>query len=69
MELSVPTNWQEDLLLFLLGSSPGAITEVYGKLYLDAVGGGRVASALYQKVKPRNIFLGCARRDINLITL
>jgi len=46
MELSVPTNWQEDLLLFLLGSSPGAITEVYGKLYLDAVGGGRVASAL-----------------------
>lgn len=47
MEFSVPTNWQEDLLEGLAAKkNTSEIKEVYGKLALDAVGGGRLASAL-----------------------
>lgn len=47
MEFSVPTNWQAEITeaLPVLNKS-GEIAEVYGKLALDELGGGRPASAL-----------------------
>lgn len=46
MEFSIPTNWQEELLTGLFSKNNKEIKEVYGKLALDDVGGGRTASAL-----------------------
>lgn len=47
MEFSVPTNWQKGITSILISENrTGEITEVYGKLLMDAVGGGRPASTL-----------------------
>lgn len=47
MEFSVPTNWQKGLVSGLMSKNvKGEIKEVYGKLALDDVGGGRTASTL-----------------------
>ncbi|MBL7197043.1 MAG: U32 family peptidase [Candidatus Omnitrophica bacterium] len=47
MEFSIPTNWQKELLQGLKQvNATCQIKEVYGKLSLDDVGGGRTASAL-----------------------
>jgi len=47
MEFSIPTNWQEDFISGLsFCDEENEIKEVYGKLFLDDVGGGRVASGL-----------------------
>lgn len=47
MDFSIPTNWQEDIILDLVSkNTKGEIKEVYGKLALDDIGGGRTASTL-----------------------
>ena len=51
MDYSVPTNWQPDLISHL---SPSPVTEIYGQLPRDFVGGGR-ASYLIGRV-PRRRF-------------
>jgi collagenase-like PrtC family protease len=47
MELSVPTNWDDRLLEWIFGhDTAGRITEIYGKLLFDEIGGGRPAFPL-----------------------
>jgi len=44
MEFSVPTNWQDDLIP---GFPAHAVSELYGKLAVDFVGGGRASAILH----------------------
>ncbi|MFH1397320.1 MAG: U32 family peptidase [Candidatus Omnitrophota bacterium] len=47
MEFSVPTNWQPELIKGIaLANRNREIKEVYGKLIMDDIGGGRIASSL-----------------------
>ena len=47
MNLTVPTNWQKELITGLAKlNTNGQVKEIYGKLALDEVGGGRPPSAL-----------------------
>ena len=52
MEFSVPTNWQDDLI-------PGLIThtvsELYGKLTVDFVGGGRASAILHSTSRKKAV--------------
>ena len=62
MELCVPTNWDDRLLERIRNRDGGRrITEIYGKLPFDAVGGGRSAFAL------AFISRGHARRHIRTV--
>jgi collagenase-like PrtC family protease len=67
MDFSIPTNWQNDLASGIPScNKKKEIKEVYGKLFLDDVGGGRIASGLSfvsKKAAERHIY---QLRDIGL---
>ncbi len=47
MKLSIPTNWDDKLIEYLASSNiQKELEDVYGKLALDELGGGRTASSL-----------------------
>jgi len=50
IKFSVPTNWQDDLIP---GLPKDTVSELYGKLAVDFVGGGRASSILYPVSKKK----------------
>ena len=63
IKLSIPTNWQEDLIPYLSSIEKDLVGEIYGKLNADFIGGGRASFALpsVSKKRARN-YIGKLRR-------